>query len=335
MKLNFDQIKDVTCGAVKVEFSDGEYRFFRFNEQELDFYKNTRHAAKVYSTAGIEMNFETDASAVSLLGKTVSTGSTRGFYAIEVHSCDEIVGIIKNYDYEVTFENLYDMLPLGEFSGRFELGSGTKRVRIVLPQFVDTRICELELCGASFLSPVKAQKKMLIYGDSITHGYDAQLPSRKYATVTARALGAQGYNKGVGGEVFQPSLAAIKNDFTPDYITVAYGTNDWSANDKEKFLADSRGFYENLSKNYPDSKIFAISPIWRADTEKESDFSSFLDIEEQIKSISDSLDNVIFISGIDLVPHDPKYYSDLRLHPNDKGYEHYARNLIAKIKEYI
>ena len=43
----------------------------------------------------------------------------------------------------------------------------------------------------------------------------------------------------------------------------------------------------------------------------------------------------IMISGFDFVPKDEKYYADLRLHPNDEGFEYYAENLYKEIKEMI
>ena len=49
----------------------------------------------------------------------------------------------------------------------------------------------------------------------------------------ADALGAEEVNKAIGGECFFPELAATKEDFQPEYITVAYGTNDWSRKSAE------------------------------------------------------------------------------------------------------
>ena len=139
---------------------------------------------------------------------------------------------------------------------------------------------------------------MFFYGDSISHGYDAQYPSNKYTALVARAIGVEGYNKAIGGEVFQPALAAVKSDIMPDYISVAYGTND-CATTKEVFLKNSRKFYENLSRNYPDAKIFALSPIWRLGIEDKCALGSFFDVEPQIREIAESLPNVIFISGFE------------------------------------
>jgi len=334
MILNYEQIKNVTCGADSIKYEDGEFRFYRFNDKELDFYKTSPFYTKAYATSDVEMIFETDATLLSLKGIARVAVSYRTWYCLEVFINGERIGTIQNFDGNITNDNLFSDFSLGEFDKVFEIGEGKKIVRIVFPQFVALSLYEVKLTDAKFISPVKPKKKMFFYGDSITQGYDAQYPSNKYTSLTAHALGVEGYNKAIGGEVFQPALAAVKSDFNPDYISVAYGTNDCGT-DRETFLKNSRAFYENLSKNYPNAKIFALSPIWRLGTENECKVGSFFDIEPQIKEIAQSLPNVIFISGFDFVPHDTKYFYDRHLHPSDEGFELYAKNLVDAIKNYI
>ena len=176
---------------------------------------------------------------------------------------------------------------------------------------------------------------MLIFGDSITHGYDASEPQLSYATLMTDALDASAINKAIGGEVFFPKLATLKDDFSPDYITVAYGTNDWSHSPKETFEQNSIAFYRNLSENYPNAKIFMLSPIWRRDRDRVTEVGPFERVEEHFAAIAASLPNVTLISGYDLVPHDSVYFSDEYLHPNDTGFSYYAENLLKKLQEHL
>ena len=46
-----------------------------------------------------------------------------------------------------------------------------------------------------------------------------------------------------------------KEDFQPDLITVAYGTNDWRHGTKARFEKECKGFFHNLRNSYPDTKI--------------------------------------------------------------------------------
>ena len=342
MKLSIEQIKEITNGAVSITQSNDGYRFFRFNKEEFKLYEGrTLYAGcdfykKSFSTSGVQFEFKTDARKFSISG-SVKAASSRKYYAFDVFVNGEFIGDVRNYRVD-------DMVPnytandfsLSDFSGEFELGEGIKTVRVVFPWSAAPTLSEVSLDGASFVEPVKKSKKMIMYGDSITQGYDAESPSRTYATALSYALDAEAYNKGIGGEIFCPELSAISNDFLPDYITVAYGTNDWrNSGSKENFIANAKGFYSNLSKNYPEAKIFAISPIWRADTETCIGFGKFSEVEETVKEIANSLENVTFIRGFDFVPHSTDYFADLRLHPRNTGFDFYADNLLREIKKYI
>ena len=148
-------------------------------------------------------------------------------------------------------------------------------------------------------------------------------------------LGAEEVNKGIGGERFFPELAGCKDLLSPDYITVAYGTNDWNYTDGDNFCDKCRAFYAGLSQNYPNSKIFAITPIWRKDMHEQRTFGDFALLEEYIRNAVADMGNISVVSGFDLVPKDEKYFGDLRLHPNDEGFSHYADNLYKEIKELI
>jgi len=172
-----------------------------------------------------------------------------------------------------------------------------------------------------------------VFGDSITQGYDALHPSNRYIAKIADKLGAEEFNKAIGGEMFFPELAALKESFEPDYILVSYGTNDWSHRDAETFKAKCKGFYENLAGNYPNSKIFAVTPIWRKDITEEKPFGDFETVDLLIRNAVKDCKNISVISGFDFVPKDEKYFADLRLHPNDEGFKHYAENLYNAIRK--
>lgn len=132
--------------------------------------------------------------------------------------------------------------------------------------------------------------------------------------------------------MFFPELAKLKDPFVPDYITIAYGSNDWSKTDAETFKLNSKAFYENIAENYPNSKIFTMTPIWRQDMNEYKKFGEFKKVEEGIKIAVRDIKNITVISAFEFVPHDEKYFADLKLHPSDEGYEYYIENLYREIK---
>lgn len=141
-------------------------------------------------------------------------------------------------------------------------------------------------------------------------------------------INAEMYNKAIGGEVFAPEVSEHADGFVPDCITVAYGTNDWNRNTEYNvFKERSRKFFDNLARNYPNPPIFAITPIWRREADEQRAMGSFDNVKKQILDIAADYDNIMPICGYDFVPKEEKYFSDGRLHPNDRDFSFYAKNL--------
>lgn len=337
MQLTFEQIKSVTCGATYfTEESDGMI-FHRFTPEQFAMYekKDLAFFAKSKTSAGIRLCFKTDSRSLRL-ETTVKDARSRTYFAFEVFVNDTCVGCLDNYSNR---ENLDEysttVFPCGTFEKIFDLGEGAKTVTVHLPWNKITKIHQLTLDDGAFIQPVKRHKKLLAFGDSITYGFDALLPSRRYISRISDAMGAEERNKGIGGERFCPDLAALRDDFTPDYILVAYGTNDWAISKKEVFYADSKAFFAQLDKNYPGVPVFAITPIWRANFNRDSDFDSFQQIEEGIREATAPYSNVTVIRGYELVPHSPDNFVQDGVHPNMQGFDHYFTNLWKNLQPIL
>lgn len=337
MKLSFEKIKEIATGAVRIEEENNSVRLYRFTKEQEELYRTTDEAFynKTFSTAGIKLLFKTNSKKLFLKVETENFG-TRKYFSVDVFADGKPVGYIDNYsDVELPHDYTTKELPVGDFCKDFLLNEGEKTICIYLPWSAKTMIKELSVDDNAYVAAVKPEKKLLAFGDSITHGYDALRPSNRYVSKLAEALGAEEFNKGIGGERFFPPLSELKEDFVPDYITVAYGTNDWNSVDAKTFQKNCREFYENLSKNYPESKIFAITPIWRKEMYEEREFGAFENVELFIKDAVSDLKNVKVIRGFDFVPKEEKYFADLILHPNDEGFVHYYKNLYSQIKSVI
>lgn len=329
MELTFEQIKAVTSGAVSLEQTDEGIRFYRFTKEQLAIYPRRREALVMKSLAasGIKLCFETDSKSLYVRGM-FAHGSARSYLSLDVEVNGEIIGSMDNFsDMEIPPIYTDIQFPIGRYEKQFALGEGMKSVTVYLPW---NKIVTLEsfcLDDGSCVKPIRFPKKLLAYGDSITQGFDAMRNYNRQIGRLAKCLNAEEISKAVGAERYDPELAALRDDFDPDYIVVAYGTNDFSGLTPEVFTANCNGFYEAIGKHYPNARIFAITPIWRADIENPRAFGSFFDIEKGIRAATANMPNVTVIDGMTLVPHDTKYYADGRLHPNDAGFEHYFQNL--------
>jgi len=337
MKLNLQQLQLIATGAAYVEQTAEGVEFHRFTRQQEALYevRSAEFFRKCFAPSGVQLRFRTDSKHLGLKTE-VFRSSTRRYYAVEVRINGERLDTIDNFrNVEVPQNYTTKEFALEPQEKVFDLGDGEKDVQILLPWSVRTVLKEMTLDDGASLIPVKAKHKMLCYGDSITHGYDAMYPSNKYITKLAAFLDAEEHNKAIGGEVFFPELAASGENFVPDYISVAYGTNDWSKCEFDVVIDNCTRFFEALHNAYPTSRIFAITPIWRKDGAQPKRGVEFAKVEELILSATAKYDNITVISGYDLVGHDPNLFADLRLHPNDEGFGQYAVNLTAKVAALI
>ena len=335
MKLSHEQIKSITLGAAYVEEVEQRTVFHRFTKEQEELYSGVKQEFynKAFSNSCIRLEFETDSA--SLFLKTYLTKrSARLYHSHDIFVDGRLAGRLWG-----KFDDTPESVKNGIAAGMFSLGESgkTKKVCIHLPWSYSSDIIELSLDDGASLVPIKKARKILFYGDSITQGYNAVYTSNSYASKVAVGLDAEARNKGIGAEVFRPALAELRDeDFEPDIVTVAYGTNDWAGGvSKELFEERSDKFFGTLSKNYPDAKIFAIAPIWRADWQNMHSLGEFFHIREHFASIAEKYPNVTLIDGFDFLPHDPDLYNDRFLHPNDNGFAYYADGLLDALKKYL
>lgn len=334
MKLSFEQIKSITTGVVRMTQEEDGIHFFRFTEEQMSLTQPRVRFIdrKVLASAGVRLSFRTD-SRTFFLRAAVGEGSARSYFSFELMVNGVHTDSLDNFSHLDLPENVDDYsCDLGTYEKLFELGTGEKDVCVYFPWSVAPVVEELSLDDGASLIPLIPSKKLLAYGDSITHGYDSARPSNHYVSRLARALDAQEFNKGIGGATSFPELARIKDPIDPDYVLVAYGSNDWNRYDEAFFTQQYRAMHQAIQDNYPRAQVFAITPVWRGDFQKPRKMGSLAAMEGRIRSIAADFPNVTVISGYDLVPHDQSYFADLRLHPNDAGFDHYFNNLWPKIK---
>ena len=282
MKLTFEQIKQITVGAAYVEENEVGVGFHRFTKEQEDAYKSYSDDfyKKCFAPAGVRIELVTDSEWLDL--SVEITPSSRSFFSHPIYVNKNLIG------------ELAEKTNNGIFSQKFPLGTGEKTVAIYFPWTVHSRLIGLSLDDGAKVEPVKKDHRMIMFGDSITQGYSASNPALSYASQVADALCANAINKGIGGEVFFPTLSMLPDECNPDIITVAYGTNDWSRGNLAVFEENSNAFFKNLSTLYPNAKIFALAPTWRSNYEKKDRGYDFSHIAEHYINISKTISNFTF-----------------------------------------
>ena len=320
MKLNIEQIKKITFGAERIIETENGILFRRMTEKTEMGFSEYREVFRTRSqaTAGVRFDFYTDSEYIKIAYSDVTDGAPGVFYSFDVYENDRLI---------YTHFDRTETNPSGEFTVNLKKES---RVRVFFPNLASPEISSVKLSDGATIRSFEPACSIVCYGDSITQGYYAMCPSNSYVNRISDMLDADIRNIGVGaGHFFADAVSEFEN-FSPDIITVAYGTNDWNG-DRVLFEPRCENFMERLSEVYGDKKVFIILPLWRKDykeiKEKTGDFFSHCDF---IRKNAEKYGFCV-IDGLGLMPHDEALCFGDGLHPNDAGFAHYAQNLLKYI----
>ena len=325
MTLTPNELISLAEGALRFSVdAEGYVSFLRFTEKQEAFYRATNpdFYKKTKATARVRLSFETDADSFSVDFRA-TTASSRSFCYFDLF----VDGVMLDH------QGSEESAPHGTL--RFTLPRGTHRVTLYLPGLFAARLANFTLPDGARITPTAKPHRMLLLGDSITQGYDALYPSQSYANLISDMLSLGAVNQGIGGELFNPDVIDGNLPLTPEIITVAYGTNDYSKSTREKMTATANEFFRRLRVAFPHAQIFAILPIWRADTAVPRVLGSFEDAREIVRAAAMAQNGITVLDGDSFVPHLPAFFSDSYLHPNDLGFKFYADALCKALLPHL
>ena len=321
MKLSFEQLCSIACGTDRLEQVEGGVQFFRMTAAQKQYYlsyNNIEKANKTDSTACVRLAFYTNSESVKFSTK-FTEGSSRAYAYFDIY---ENGAMIAHGGHEKENEAQIEA----------KLLSGESLVEIYFPWSKGVIMTSFELDDGATIKPYNRSKKLVAYGDSITHGYDAIYPSLSYINRLGNLLDADVHNRAIGGDVFSPELAKRDNIENADFVTIAYGTNDWSMCTLEKFEANARGFFKVIAERFSNARVIVIAPIWRGDSERETAMQRPIsDVYKLFCEYTKDYPNFTVVDGWNLIPHLSAFFHDQILHPNDQGFSLYAENLYKAI----
>lgn len=324
MKLTLEQIRLLTHGALSAVEENGTFIFRRFTEKQAEIYETVDDfRVKVPATSGVRLEFDTDAESFSF-DYRIDIASSRRFYYFDVFVDGVMVQHFGHENLRVAESTLTVKLPEGEH-----------RVAVYFPCLAKASLSNVCVSDGATLKPVVKSRSLLCYGDSITQGYDAKYSSQTYTNLLADKLGAEMIDQGIGGEVFRPELIDPDMTFDPDIITVAYGTNDWSKLEHDSVVENANAFYARLRKTYPRAKIFAITPIWRADDDRVTKVGTFAEGVQIVRDAAAKQEGIVIVDGAKMIPHLREVCADKYLHPNDYGFKFYANALFEAMNPHL
>lgn len=327
MILTQQQLDRAMHGWVSKHDAEGYAFYGRFTKKQMDYYASTVFAGKENASAGVYFELETDAEALRFDFR-ITMGSSQKYYFFDLFVDGKLTAHVGKQQYcEPDYGTFEQSLP-----------EGTHCVRVYFPNLSQAAIRNVELKGATVAEPTEKLMQYVAYGDSITQGYIASVSGYSYANLVGRALGADLYNLGIGGEIFNPDMVDEDYPVKADVVTIAYGTNDWShVADNEAADRDRMEFLRKVTKTHEGAKIFLLLPIWRGNGGEEVSKAAgtLEDYRERMRKDARQFPQITVIEGIGLVPHHPLFYYPDVLHPADLGFLEYAQNLLDEIATHL
>ena len=307
-------------GVVGVRHEDGFFLPLRFTEKQYLRYLDIPRCPYPYATAGVELDFYTDADSISFRYSTKEIWNwwEKGDPSFDLYENGEFAAF-----YPISSEG-------GTVTYRCRSAAAKKRITVYFPGNAAVAVAPISI-GTAVPTPER-KRKFLILGDSISQGLMGNSASFSYTQQVKRFFDADMLNASVGGDCFDVTALDPDNGFIPTDVIVALGTNDtFFLKDHAIIVPNMKAYLELVKTLYADAEITVISPPWLTDGETTSkeQYQSILRFSEEIYEKATSL-GFRYVDGGAMVPHDARFFSDTA-HPNDLGFSQYALHLIKRL----
>ncbi len=307
MKLSAKTLIKFTRGAASYSCERGCFKPFRFSEAQIKYMKSDAFdqgwTGWALHTGAIRLEFKTTATKISF--DFVSSSWIK-----ESNTVDFIIDGVLRAVHRI------DDLPKGHIE--HSMPEGEKSVCICLPCIASFGIKNFTING-TYKSIKRKAERILILGDSITHGGGPLMSSATYVNMLALRTGYDIIAQGIAGYRYEPrEPMMIVDGFKPDKVVVFLGTNYYEACHIEKGYDYKKAvyeYYDKLVSIYPDTPILCVTPLWR---NNDVDFERLHWCIDTIKSACARYDSITVLDGLDIVPHANEFFAD-KIHPTAYG----------------
>lgn len=328
MRLGKAEIEKIIHNVLSYDYDDdGRLHFRRFTQSQREAYKEESYdwLVRANASASVTFDFVTDSEYIALKFD-LYLGSSQNWANFDLY----VDGI---YCEHKKSENLSAKLI------SFSLPEGEHRITLYFPWTAETVVNEVHLSDGASIREVQKKAKAIVFGDSITQGYVTEYTSLTYANQVARETDIELVNQGIGGYYF--GIASIDESlvsYNPDFIMIAYGTNDYSRYDtRQEFEKYVPKYIEKLTSLFPNTKMLAILPIYRNDennqTREKYRNYTLNNAREILLSIYEKYDNIYVLRETG-IPRVPEVFVSDYLHPNELGFTFMAKAIGKEILKW-
>ncbi|MER0444527.1 GDSL-type esterase/lipase family protein [Streptomyces sp. Edi4] len=120
------------------------------------------------------------------------------------------------------------------------------------------------------IAPACARPRWLVHGDSITEGWWSTRPAHAWPLVAGRRLGLDTVNLGyAGGGRGELPIAEQLARLRADVLTLAFGTNCWSAPFSAPLMYETLlAFVRLVRRGHPSTPLLLVSPLLHPEAEE-------------------------------------------------------------------
>ena len=330
MHLTSEQIRSIATGVLDMQEENDGLRLLRMTDAQRSVYSIDETGwQRAQTTAGVTLDFYTDSETLTL--------ACSGIRLSPSFHC--VFDVLVDSEFRTSFA-LSNVKPEGEtslesgFRHTFRLPEGEKRVTLYFPLYT-MRIDAVELDDGASIRPYIHSRKWVVFGDSITEGREPNHPSNAYVCRLARMLDAEVFNQAISGEIFRSRKIVSGTYPECDFVTVAYGTNDFRKQPAELLIPEASAFFRQVTEAFPDVPIFYLLPLWRKDKDRVTRGRTLEEVRGILRQEAEKYPKITVIDCWDFIPNEEQYFFDRRLHPNDEGSAFYADALYQKLAKRL
>lgn len=214
------------------------------------------------------------------------------------------------------------------------------RYDVVFPNWANPILSAMELKTNTVLeagNPIPT-KKLVVLGDSISHGTGQGTTAAGYPCQVAEALDMELFNMAVGGGKIAPEVADLLQYFEPvDAIWVLVGFNDWQGASKsiETISNDYETLLATIRRHQPDAELFCCTLVATTLT---NDLESGVTVDEVRQAVADVVNARIsagdkklhLVRGEEpMSSSDASYTLNTIVHFTELGAADFASNVVA------
>lgn len=329
MHLTSQQIASIATGFLDVEINGNSMRLLRTTAAQRSVYhEDDVGLRRARTAAGITLSLRTDS-------RTLTLGCSDIALLPNYHCTFDVFLDRQFYDsFSITADTVEDPSRPVSFRHVFRLPKGDKLVTLYFPLY-RMLLDSVELDDNASWSPYRAPIKWIAFGDSITEGREPDHPGNSYTNRLSRMLNAELFNQGISGEMFRSRKIVPGTYPSCDFVTVAYGTNDFRKQPAELLIPEMTAFLRQITEEFPHTPIFCLLPLWRKDHEVISQGRTLTEVRTILRQEAEKFPQIRIIDCWDFIPHEEDWFYDRRLHPNDAGFACYAEALYRQIVTFL